>query len=53
VKDAIENMRIEIWVLIKERIFMNLSEEAAMEYESSRKRAFRDSLETASTVKKK
>lgn len=53
VKDAMENMRIKICVVIKEKIFMKISEEAARQYESSREIAMREALEKAIEVKKK
>jgi hypothetical protein len=42
VKDAMENMRKEMCVVIKERIFKNLIDKAAMYYERNREKALRE-----------
>ena len=48
-----ETTRIEMRGVIKGKIFMKASEEAAEQYESSRKRAMNEALETAIEVIKK
>ena len=47
-----ENMRIEMSGVVKEKIFKEVSEEAAGEYESSREIALRQALVKASEVSK-
>ena len=46
-------MRIEMRGIIKGKIFMKISEEAAGQYESSRKIAMRETLEKAIEGKQK
>jgi hypothetical protein len=52
VKDAMENMRIEMSGVVKEKILKEVSEEAAGEYESSREIAMREALVKASEISK-
>ena len=52
VKDAMEKMRIEMSGVVKEKIFKQVSEEAAGEYESSREIAMREALVKANEVRK-
>lgn len=52
VKDAMENIRIEMSGVVKEKIFKEVSEKAAGEFESNREIAMREALVKASEVSK-
>ena len=52
-KDYMENIRIKMCGVIKGKIFMKASEEAARQYENIREIAMTEALETAIYVRQK